>query len=264
MIKSALGLCAAILMAAAPAAAANPVDLSFGGQAQTAPQFSYTAGGIDFTAQAYSWFFNPNPLTSVSQLSAGTLQVQRSAPGIGVAGGMNGDQIDSAMPWGREGILITGSEDFAIHGLVLSLLGGPDSLALYGVDGGNLVLLGYPGLAADGVSANVHALPGQASWGALDPANGGTQTLSFITPTDAYSAFFFTTRDPGSSSYLNSFGFGYRLDAIRVTAAGGGLGGEGGGVIGGGVPEPASWAMLIMGFGLVGAISRRRRITVAA
>ncbi|MCU0892219.1 MAG: hypothetical protein MUE77_10860 [Sandarakinorhabdus sp.] len=109
MIKSALGLCAAILMAAAPAAAANLVDLSFGGQAQTAPQFSYAAGGVDFTAQAYSWFFNPNPLTSVSQLSAGTLQVQRSAPGIGVAGGMNGDQIDSAMPWGREAARISPS-----------------------------------------------------------------------------------------------------------------------------------------------------------
>lgn len=30
------------------------------------------------------------------------------------------------------------------------------------------------------------------------------------------------------------------------------------------VPEPASWAMLICGFGLVGAVSRRRRIAVAA
>ena len=31
-----------------------------------------------------------------------------------------------------------------------------------------------------------------------------------------------------------------------------------------GVPEPASWAMLIAGFGLVGASARRRRITSAA
>jgi hypothetical protein len=30
------------------------------------------------------------------------------------------------------------------------------------------------------------------------------------------------------------------------------------------VPEPASWAMLIAGFGLVGAVSRRRRDTVVA
>lgn len=32
----------------------------------------------------------------------------------------------------------------------------------------------------------------------------------------------------------------------------------------GAVPEPASWAMLIAGFGLVGAAARRRRVTVAA
>jgi len=36
------------------------------------------------------------------------------------------------------------------------------------------------------------------------------------------------------------------------------------GSLGGAVPEPASWAMLIAGFGLVGAANRRRRITVAA
>jgi hypothetical protein len=32
----------------------------------------------------------------------------------------------------------------------------------------------------------------------------------------------------------------------------------------GGVPEPASWAMLIAGFGLVGAMQRRRKLVVAA
>ena len=31
-----------------------------------------------------------------------------------------------------------------------------------------------------------------------------------------------------------------------------------------GVPEPASWAMLIAGFGLTGAAMRRRRLAVAA
>ncbi len=33
---------------------------------------------------------------------------------------------------------------------------------------------------------------------------------------------------------------------------------------GGGVPEPATWAMLIMGFGLVGSAARRRRVARAA
>jgi PEP-CTERM motif len=46
------------------------------------------------------------------------------------------------------------------------------------------------------------------------------------------------------------------------SASGTFLSGVGPGV--GGVPEPASWAMLISGFGLVGAVARRRRVTVAA
>jgi hypothetical protein len=32
----------------------------------------------------------------------------------------------------------------------------------------------------------------------------------------------------------------------------------------GGIPEPATWAMLIAGFGLVGAAARRRRAALAA
>ncbi|MBV8972280.1 MAG: PEPxxWA-CTERM sorting domain-containing protein [Sphingomonadaceae bacterium] len=32
----------------------------------------------------------------------------------------------------------------------------------------------------------------------------------------------------------------------------------------GGVPEPAAWALFIAGFGMVGALQRRRRETVAA
>lgn len=38
----------------------------------------------------------------------------------------------------------------------------------------------------------------------------------------------------------------------------------GGGATVGGVPEPASWALLMAGFGIVGAAARRRRIAVAA
>jgi hypothetical protein len=34
--------------------------------------------------------------------------------------------------------------------------------------------------------------------------------------------------------------------------------------VGGGVPEPASWALVILGFGLAGATMRRRRTAIAA
>jgi hypothetical protein len=38
----------------------------------------------------------------------------------------------------------------------------------------------------------------------------------------------------------------------------------GGGAPVGGVPEPATWAMMLVGFGAAGAALRRRRIAVAA
>jgi len=51
---------------------------------------------------------------------------------------------------------------------------------------------------------------------------------------------------------------------VSLGGGGGGGGGTGGGGGGAGaVPEPASWAMLIAGFGLTGAAMRRRRVAVA-
>jgi hypothetical protein len=46
-------------------------------------------------------------------------------------------------------------------------------------------------------------------------------------------------------------------------AAGGNFNASGSGTFAGAVPEPATWAMMIAGFGLVGAAARRRRMTVA-
>jgi choice-of-anchor C domain-containing protein len=53
----------------------------------------------------------------------------------------------------------------------------------------------------------------------------------------------------------DSTAFGAALDNVSVLDEGG---------IGSTVPEPASWAMLIVGFGLIGVSSRRRQRVVAA
>ncbi|WP_310496217.1 choice-of-anchor C family PEP-CTERM protein [Sandarakinorhabdus sp.] len=45
--------------------------------------------------------------------------------------------------------------------------------------------------------------------------------------------------------------FGPAIDNVSITEGGGGIGSD--------VPEPASWAMMLAGFGMIGATSRRRR-----
>jgi hypothetical protein len=67
---------------------------------------------------------------------------------------------------------------------------------------------------------------------------------AFFTPTNAGS---FTLAFTGSGG--GNVNIGPIIDNVLVTQ--------------GAIPEPASWAMLIAGFGLVGAASRRRRAVVA-
>lgn len=55
---------------------------------------------------------------------------------------------------------------------------------------------------------------------------------------------------------LSATGVAFEFDTFAAELAGGGTGNA--------VPEPSTWAMLIAGFGLVGATRRRRNIVVSA
>lgn len=83
-------------------------------------------------------------------------------------------------------------------------------------------------------------------------ANGTTATqvfdLSFANPITSVTFNHFIVR------YLSVQGTTLGNSAIGLGTGGGGFDGEGGGV-----PEPATWAMLLSGFGLVGFAARRRR-----
>jgi hypothetical protein len=178
------------------------------------------------------------------------MQVSRTVPGIGVNGGASGPQIDTNQATRREGILLSGNAEFSILGLKLSFIDNDDTLQIYGVDGTALVSLGFPGVVRAGLAgpnSSLSLLSGQATGPAFSADNNGTQSLTLVTPTPRFSAYFFTTRQPGNAAYLGTLGQGYRIDAITA-----------------GVPESASWAMLSAGFGLVGAMNRRRRSSVAA
>ena len=239
------------MMAALPAAATTVFTVNLGGSASNAASFAYTAGGVNFTAQARSFNVLPGALTSLSQI--GTAQtVSRTTPGIGVDGGASAPQIDTNQASRREGILFTSNGPaVSLRALKLSFIDNDDTLQVYGVNGSQLVSLGYPGVVRAGLTgpnAGLSLLNGQATGPAFaSGTNSGTQTLTLVDPTARFSGFFFTTREPGNLSYLGTLGQGYRIDSLTL-----------------GVPEPASWAMLITGFGLVGAASRRRRHVVAA
>lgn len=60
--------------------------------------------------------------------------------------------------------------------------------------------------------------------------------------------------DDGAGDFVRTYG---TLVSTRATL-------DDGTVVGGGVPEPATWALMILGFGTAGAVLRRRRAVAAA
>jgi choice-of-anchor C domain-containing protein len=95
----------------------------------------------------------------------------------------------------------------------------------------------------------------------ITSADGGQQQQSLFTVTGSdsranmgWTEFSYKFSATGSSTTLafasaTGTAFGPALDNVSVSAA---------------VPEPASWAMMLVGFGGLGAVLRRQRRTVAA
>lgn len=79
-----------------------------------------------------------------------------------------------------------------------------------------------------------------------------------------YSSLYITPGDNLTGHFVDYGGTLHDANFAPVTVGNiqANLGGGGGGT--GGVPEPASWALMILGFGGVGAVVRRRRAVVAA
>lgn len=227
---------------AAPAAATTVVSFNFAGPAGTTNVASVarTNNGVTATASALNFTVAPGLLNDLSQFTSGTRQIQQTAPGIGVNGGASSPQMDTNQPNNREAILLSTTKAIGIAGLRLSFIDNDDTLAIYGVNADNS--LSYLGFNGEIIVVGGSALGGAAT-GSFGGTDSGTSFLTLAAPTDRFDRFIFTSRVGGDVSYLGTLGQGYRIESIT-----------------GFVPEPASWAMLVLGFGLVGAASRRSRL----
>ena len=142
-------------------------------------------------------------------------------------------------------------------------------------------------IAGPGQSANIDTALG------VDAPRGGNNTIGFSSPTFAFAAdlvqnfgggrqsgsgALFTLNAFGTSGLLGSYTFPIAsgtggffgltstagITSIQVSQAGGFAIIDNVSFNGGTVPEPASWALMVAGFGLVGVAARRRSGAVAA
>jgi hypothetical protein len=243
MTRLLLPLSAALVLAS-PASAGTWV---FGGSNGTnfASVTSTVPGEATLTVVARKFGLAPSSLTNISELAT-IGQITRTSSSIGVTGGAN-SQLDTNNAGAREAFVITSTKALRITGFKLSSIDINDTLLVYGVGpGGSLTsLTGPAGTIGDG-------LDGTAAFvnnGPLDFSQNGITTLVFNTPLAAFSKFVVTTRVSGGVQFRGDTGQGYLLNNLSAAV----------------VPEPASWAMLIAGFGFTGAAMRRRnRVALAA
>jgi hypothetical protein len=129
---------------------------------------------------------------------------------------------------------------YRLTGASFGMVDNNDTLRIYGVrSDGSVVNLGANGGFGgqfDGVGMAT-ALTGGAT-GVQTGGSGDDQRykIDFAnTQAGGFTQLWFTNRFDAAD--------GYRLDSLTVAA----------------VPEPATWGMMLLGFGLVGAVARRRR-----
>jgi len=240
---------------AAPASALNVVSINFAsaGAATNVNSFARSSEGLTVTATSRRFFLAPGSLTNLTETTA-VGQIRRSTIGIGINGGASNEQLDTNNPGTalaplREGILLTGNQDFSLRGMQLSFVDNNDTLKIYGVRAnGTLDALGFgTSLTPAGGGTIIGGLNGSITGLVFNAGlNLGTASFSLSAPTSYYTRYLFTTRI-GGDVVFGDLGQGYRIDSLVA-----------------GIPEPQTWGLMIVGFGMVGVAARRRNRAVAA
>jgi len=163
-------------------------------------------------------------------------------------------------PWGLQNVNAFGAgpADTGNQWLVLGQAGTANEFTIQqtvnGLTAGGSYTISWAAASELGCCAmgQLSFLAGSASSGSLFAApNSG----SYWTQWGHYSLNFVANASSVTFQFKdvmpNSSGYDLGLDSVSLVG-------------GGAVPEPASWAMMIVGFGLVGVTARRRSVTVAA
>ncbi len=219
------------LASAMPAQAATSV-FDFGGNnllntAANPDIYAMTVGSLTVTIRAYGNIYNTVNYGSQTN-------VTWTSNGLGANGNDSGQLNHEGGTWGGlindpgEGLLLTFSQAVTLDQM---RLGGFDDFDDADFAWGNP-------LASGSLLSDIIGINGSGVWNPLFNYTG--------------THFFLAAKDDG---FLDG-SEGFRLDGLTVsyTAAPGG-----GGNVPAAVPEPATWAMMLLGFGLVGAAMRRRQ-----
>jgi hypothetical protein len=160
---------------------------------------------------------------------------------------------------GQGGVLGQGSYGLGDNGS----FGGDAVYAAVDAPTGYFQLLGTQGYSQFGLFVNYYASGGNVLSpviiSSLDSAGNVIDSfeISSLAPISTPGGFN-EFRFRGISNDDDTLIYGLRFEGSYILATG-----TSDGVPPGGVPEPATWAMLILGFGLVGAAARRRREVAA-
>jgi PEP-CTERM motif len=127
-------------------------------------------------------------------------------------------------------------------------MGGGGGIAV-GFGSNNVQALGDAGLALYGLPGGFDPLAYNTY--RFTASGGGLQSFS-INGTSIYSNQAFLGGNPGFIEFGDGTGFANANAEVRAFE-----------FASNGVPEPASWAMMIAGFGLVGGAMRKRKMTIA-
>lgn len=227
----AIALATASLAAIAAQAAVTGVNVTYTGTVGSGIDSpgAFGAAGTDLTGQSYSLLYSFD--------IAGLTPSHLSYPGLAT-----GTFVESASPTSTATITINGrsstidgSDDATLERLFVDPSFRPDSPFFLATSVANS---GYANYSLTGV-------------GSLNPI---FSTLDVTRPL----TYTLTADDLGSSLTRSNFttpDFDLSLNQANVTVAAAGTAGA--------VPEPASWAMMVIGFGAMGGALRRRRASVA-